>query len=43
LAGEDGEFGLGEIEPAAVLGRVVPLEALDDAARLGGLEGLVER
>ncbi len=32
LAGEHGEFGLGQIEPAAMLWRVVPLEALDDAA-----------
>jgi hypothetical protein len=29
LGGEDAEFGFGQIEPAAELGRVVPFEALD--------------
>ena len=35
LAGENGQLGFGQIEPAAVLGRVVPLEPLDDPAGLG--------
>jgi hypothetical protein len=43
LAGQDGQFGLGEIEPRAVLGGVVPFEALDQAAGFGGGEGLIER
>src|SRR5215813_5472356 len=43
LAGEDGQLGFGEVQPAAVLGRVMPLEPLDQAARLGRLENLVER
>jgi hypothetical protein len=29
LGGQDAKFGFGQIEPAAVLGRVVPFEALD--------------
>lgn len=43
LRGQNTEFGLGEIEPAAVLWRVVPFEALGQPAGLGGWEGLVER
>ena len=43
LARKNREFGLGQIEPAAVLGRVVPFEPLDDAARFGRLEGFVKR
>ena len=43
LAGENCEFSLGQIEPAAVLGRIVSFEPLDDAARLGWLEGFIER
>src|SRR5262249_5798118 len=42
LAEQDRELGLGHIEPTAVLGRVVPLEAFDEAARLRGRECLVE-
>ena len=34
--------GLGEIEPAAVFGRVVPFEALDQPPGFGGRERLVE-
>ena len=43
LRGEDAEFGFGQIEPAAVLGRVVPFEALDQPSGFGGRKGLVER
>jgi len=43
LRREHAEFGFGHIEPAAVLGRVVPFEALDEPACLGGGEGFVER
>ena len=42
LARESGELGLGHIEPAAVLGRVMPFEALDEAPCLRGRERLVE-
>ena len=42
LGGEDTEFGLGEVEPTAVLRRVVPFEALDQPSGFGGREGLVE-
>jgi hypothetical protein len=35
LSGEDTELGFRQIEPAAVLGRVVPFEALDEPAGLG--------
>ena len=35
LRGENAEFGFGQIEPTAVLGRIVPFEALDEPARLG--------
>ena len=42
LGGQDAEFGFGEIEPAAVLGGVVPFESLDQAARFGGGKGLVK-
>ncbi len=34
---------VGQVEPAAVLWRVMPFEALVEAARLAGREGLVER
>ena len=43
LVREDGEFGFGHIQPAAVLGRVMPLEASGEAPGLGGREGFVER
>src|SRR5271156_3372881 len=37
LAGQDGEFGFGHVEPASVFGRVMPLETLGEAASfLGG-------
>ena len=42
LGGEDAEFGFRQIEPTAVLGRVVPFEALDQPSGFGGREGLVE-
>ena len=43
LRGENAEFGFGQIEPTAVLGRVVPFEALDEPARPGRGKGLIER
>ena len=48
LVREDGAFGFGHIQPAAVLGRVVlgrgmPREAFDEAPGLGGREGFGER
>ena len=43
LAGQHGEFDLGDVEPRAVLGGVVDLEPLRERERLGRLEGLVER
>ena len=42
LRREHAKFGFGHVEPTAVLGRVVPLEALDEPACLGGEEGFVE-
>jgi hypothetical protein len=41
LRREHAKFGFG-FEPTAVLGRVMPLEALDEPACLGGEEGFVE-
>jgi hypothetical protein len=35
LRREHAEFGFSHIEPAAVLGRVMPFETLDEPARLG--------
>jgi hypothetical protein len=43
LRRENAEFGLGHVEPAAVLGRVVPFEALDEPAGLGRGKGLIKR
>jgi thioesterase superfamily protein len=43
LPGQNGQFRFRHVEPAAVLGRVVPLEALDEAAGLLRRERLVER
>ena len=43
LRGQDAEFGFGEIKPTAVLGGVVPFEALDEAASLDGRERFVKR
>lgn len=42
LAGENGQFGLSKIEPAAVLGRIVPCEPLDDPAGLGWFEHFIQ-
>ena len=42
LSGEDTEFGFRQIEPTAVLGRVVPFEALDQSSGFGGRKGFVE-
>lgn len=42
LARQDCELGLGQIEPAAMLGREVPFEALDEPPRLRGRECFVE-
>ena len=36
-------FGFGEVKPTAVLGRVVPFEALDQPPGLGRRKGLVEQ
>ncbi len=43
LPGEPGEFDLGDVEPGAVLGRVVQFQAGGQIAGLGGLERFVER
>ena len=43
LPGQNGEFGLGHVEPASVLWRVMPFEPFDEAARFGGGEGGIER
>ena len=42
LTCEHAEFGFGHVQPTTVPGRVVPLEALDETARLGGRESLIE-
>ncbi len=41
LGREDAEFGLCQIEPAAMLWGVVPFEAFDQAPCLIGEEGLI--
>src|SRR6516165_3645649 len=43
LTRQDTEFRLGHIQPTAMLGRIVPLEPLDEATCLGGWKGLIER
>ena len=43
LRREHAEFGFCHVEPAAVLGRIMPFEALDEPARLGRGKGLIER
>ena len=43
LGGEHAEFGFGEVEPASVLGRVMPFEPLDEPTRFGGGKSFVER
>src|SRR5215204_470209 len=43
LARQDRPFEFGDVEPGAMGGGEVPLEALQDAARLVRWEGLVER
>ena len=43
LGRENAELGFGHVEPAAVLGRVMPFEALDEPAGLRSGEGFVER
>src|SRR5258708_37942879 len=42
LRRKDAEFGLREIEPAAVFWRVVPFEALDQAAGFWGRERFIK-
>ena len=42
LAGQDGEFGLGQVEPASMFGSVMPFEPVDQATRFGSGEGGVE-
>jgi hypothetical protein len=43
LRSQDAELGFGQIEPASVLWRVMPLEAFDQPSRLRGGKRLVER
>ena len=43
LPGQNGELGFGHVEPASVLGREMPFEPFDEAARFGGGEGGIER
>src|SRR5262245_53193772 len=43
LPRQDRQFDLGHVQPTAVLGRVVDLQAGGDPSRLLGREGLVER
>ena len=43
LRGQDGQLGFGEIEPGAMLGRVMPFEPFDQATGFGSGEGLIER
>ena len=42
LGGQNAKFGFRQIEPTAVLGRVMPFEALDQPSRFGRRKGLVE-
>ena len=42
LGGQDAEFRFGEVEPAAMFGRVVPFEALDQPPGFGGWKGFVK-
>ena len=42
LGGEDAEFRFGHVEPASMLGSVMPFEALREAARFRGWEGGIE-
>ena len=42
LGGQNGQLRLRHVEPAAMLGRIVPFETLDQAARLGGWKRFVE-
>src|SRR5260370_15609246 len=43
LRRENAEFGFGHVEPAAVLGRVVPFETLDEPAGLARRLVLIKR
>ena len=43
LARQHGEFGFGHVEPASMLGCVMPFEPLDEATRFGSGKGRVER
>jgi hypothetical protein len=42
LGRQDAEFGFRQIEPAAVLWRVVPFEALDQPPGFGSRKGLAQ-
>jgi hypothetical protein len=42
LGRQNAKLGFSQIEPAAVLWRVMPFEALDEPPGFGGREGLVE-
>src|SRR5215216_143257 len=43
LAGQDAELDLGDVQPTAVLGRVMELQLGGEASGFGGREGLIER
>ena len=43
LPGQGGQLDLGDVEPGAVFGGVVDLQALGQGERLGGFERLVQR
>jgi hypothetical protein len=43
LRRENAEFRFGHVEPTAVLGGVMPFEALDESAGLGRGKGLIKR
>ena len=42
LSVEDTQFDFSHVEPTAVFGRVMDLQLLDNAPRLGGRKGFVE-
>ena len=43
LTGQNAEFGLSHVQPTSMLWRIMPLEPLNQPARLGGGKGFVER
>jgi hypothetical protein len=42
LGGEDTQFGLSQVEPAAMLRRVVPFEPLDQTTRFIGWKSFIK-